>query len=110
MVRKKIAAPVVFLTDWTPLADKQPFTIFIPVSKEASKEADTQAPQHVKVYTDGSAQKGKVGAAAILTKDRKEIFKVHYHLGKVEDHTVCKAELVGILLGLKLIESTRQVT
>ena len=56
------------------------------------------------MYTDGSAQEGKVGAAAILTKDRQEISKVHYHLGKVDDHTVFEAELVGILLGLKLIE------
>ena len=83
---------------------KQPFTTIIPESKEASKEADAQAPQHIKIYTDSSAQEGKVGAAAILTKDGKEILKAHYHLGKTEDHTVFEAELVGLLLGLKLIE------
>ena len=84
--------------------DRQPFTSTIPGSKEASKEADAQAPQHIKIYTDGSAQEGKVSAAAILTRDGKRILKAHYHLGKAEDHTVFEAELVGILLGLKLIE------
>ena len=84
---------------------KQPFTTIIPGSKEALKEADAQAQQHIKVYTDGSAQEGKVGVAAILTKDGKEVLKAHYHLGKMEDHTVFKAELVGLLLGLKLIET-----
>ena len=83
---------------------RQPFTTIIPESKEASKEADAQALQHIKIYTDGSAQEGKVGAAAILTKDGTEILKAHYHLGKAEDHTVFEAELVGLLLGIKLIE------
>ena len=42
--------------------------------------------------------------AAILTKDRREILKAHYHLGKAEDHMVFEAELVDLLLGIKLIE------
>ena len=74
-------------------------------SKEASKEADAQAPQHIKIYVDGSALEGKVGAAAILTKDGKEILKAHYHLGKAEEHKAFEVELVGLLLGLKLIEA-----
>ena len=79
----------------------------IPSSKEDSKAADAQAPEHIRVYTDGSAQSGKVGAAAIMKKDGKTIGKLHYHLGKVEKHTVFEAELVGMLLGLQLIKNSR---
>ena len=40
--------------------------IDIPPSKKESKRADTSAIEKIKVYTDGSAHSGKVGAAAIL--------------------------------------------
>ena len=77
---------------------KELFKVFIPSSKEDSKTEDVQAPEHIKIYSDGSAQDGKVGAAAIMIKDGRTIDKLHYHLGKVEEHTVFKAELVSILL------------
>ena len=86
---------------------KEPFKVFIPSSKEDSKIEDAQAPEHIKIYSDGSAHDGKVGAAAIMIKDGKTIDKLHFHLGKVEEHTVFKAELVGILLGLQLIKERR---
>jgi hypothetical protein len=62
-------------------------------SKEDSKREDAQAPEHIKIAHDG-----KVGAAAILT-----ISATHFHLGTAEEHTVFEAELVGILLGMQLI-------
>ena len=64
-----------------------------------------QAPEHVKIYTDGSAHDGKVVAAAIMLKDGKNLGKLRYYLGKDSEHTVFKAELVGILLGLQLIKN-----
>ena len=87
---------------------KEPFQTLIPSSKEESKTTDAQAPEHIKVYTDGSAQNGKVGAAAIMIRDGKTIDKLHYHLGKVEEHTVFEAELVSMILGLQLIKNRFQ--
>ena len=84
---------------------KEPFKIQIPSSKEESMREDAQAPEHVKLYTDGSAHIGKVGAAAIMTKDGKSLGKLHYYLGNDSEHTVFKAELVGILFGLQLIKN-----
>ena len=42
-----------------------------------------------------------------MIEDGKTIGKLHYHLGKVEEHTVFEAELVGMLLGLQLIKNSR---
>ena len=65
---------------------------------------DAQAPEHIKLYTDGSVENDKVGAAAILTRNRKTINTAHYHLSSSKEHTVFGAELVGILLRLQLIK------
>ena len=85
---------------------KQPFKTDIPGSKEDSKSRDERAPEHVKIYSDGSMHDGNVGAAAIVVKNRKATQKLHYHLGPASEHTVFEAELVGILMGLHLIEKT----
>ena len=82
---------------------KLPFKTDIPGSKEDSKSRDKQAPEHIKIYTDGSMHNGKVGAAAVLTKNGKKARTLHYHLGPANEHTVFEAELVGILMGLHLI-------
>ena len=58
----------------------------------------------IKVYSDGSAIKGKVGAAALLTcKDHTQRI-LHYHLGPKGKHTVHKAKLIGILLAIQLVK------
>jgi ribonuclease HI len=84
---------------------RQPFKTEIPSTKEASKEADAQAPQHIKIYTESSSHGGNVGAAAILTKDSKTLAALHYRLGTSEEHTVFEAELVGILLRMQLVKA-----
>ena len=86
---------------------KEQYKVYIPSSKDESKREDAQAPEHVKIYTDGSAHDGKVGAAAIMFKDGKKIGNLRYHLGKDSEHTVFEAELIGILLGLQLIRDKR---
>ena len=90
------------------LMGKQPFKIDIPGNKDESKEVDEQAPEHVKIYSDGSAQDGKVGAAAVLQRNGKTIKTLHYNLGSAEEHTVFEAEIIGILMGLQLIETDRK--
>ena len=78
---------------------KEPFKMIVQSSKEGPKAADAQALEHIKVYTNGSVHDGRVGVAAIMTKNGKTIDKLHFHLGKMEGHTVFEAELVGMLLG-----------
>jgi ribonuclease HI len=91
-------------------AHKHPFKIDIADNKEDSITADTEGRESVKIYSDGSAQEGKVGAAAVLIRPGKETHKLHYHLGTTEQHTVFEAELVGLLLGLHLIKTEKSRT
>ena len=85
---------------------KQPFKTDIPESKEESSKRDERAPKHVKIYLDGSMHDGNVGAAAVLVRNGKMAKVLHYHLGPASKHTVFEAELVGILMGLHLIDKT----
>jgi ribonuclease HI len=48
-----------------------------------------------------------VGAAAVLIRPGKPMCTLHKHLGPESKHTVHKAELVGILLGLQLISTKK---
>jgi len=85
-----------------------PFCIRILADKEASAREAENASEEIQVFTDGSAQGGKVGASAILIrKDRPDKF-LHYHLGPEVEHTVHEAELVGLLLALHLIGTERR--
>jgi ribonuclease HI len=80
----------------------------IPQDKEASKRADAQSREQIKVYTDGSMHNGAVGAAATLIRRGKPPRTLRYHLGPDSSHTVYEAELVGILLGLQLIRTEKR--
>ena len=82
--------------------------IDIPPNKEASKRADSNATERIKIYTDGSSHNGNVGAAAILKRDGKTDRVLKLHLGSADHHTVYEAELAGILLGLHLIKTERR--
>ena len=89
------------------LIGKLPFTVSIPPSKEASVLEDRNARETIKVYSDGSAHEGKVGAAAVLTRPGKPHRTLHFHLGTEEEHTVAEAELIGIILALHLIQTEK---
>jgi ribonuclease HI len=82
--------------------------IDIPPSKDDSKRADANAVEKIKVYSDGSAHDGKVGAAAILKREGKPDRILKLHLGTTEQHTVYEAELVGMIMGLHLIKTERR--
>ena len=62
------------------LMGKQPFRMEIADSKDDSKARDEQAPEHFKIYSDGSMHDGSMGAAAVLTRNRKTQEVLHYHL------------------------------
>ena len=83
----------------------QKIRIDIPPGKEESKRADAAAVEKIRVYSDGSAHDGKVGAAAILKQDGKPDRILKLHLGTAEQHTVYEAELVGMIMGLYLIKT-----
>jgi len=90
------------------LSHKRLFSVNIAASKDASMKEDAQATEKIKVYSDGSAQNGNVGAAAILTRTEEPTRKLHFHLGPSSQHTVHEAELVGLLLGLHLIKTDKK--
>jgi ribonuclease HI len=90
------------------LMGKRPFRTDIPDNKDSSKETDKQAPENIKIYTDGSAHDGKVRAVDILTRDGKMETVLHFHLSSADEHTVFEAELAGLLMGLHLIEANKK--
>jgi ribonuclease HI len=85
-----------------------PFTTSIPEDRDSSIEEARNAKEEVQIFSDGSATNGKVGAAAILTRPGQPEQALHYHLGPNNKHTVHKAELVGILLGIHLVKTKRK--
>jgi len=94
---------------WNPSSlGELPFSISIPANKEASAREAENAMEEIQVFTDGSAQGGKVGAAAILIRNNRPFCMLHYHLGPEAEHTVHEAELVGLLLAMHLIRTERQ--
>ena len=78
-------------------------TTNIATSREESKEADLEDQAVLKVYTDGLGQDSKAGAAVVLIKGSSIVGTLRYHLGSLEHHTIFEAELLGILLGLWLV-------
>ena len=83
--------------------------IDIPANKDESKRADTNATEEIKDYSDSSAHSSKVSAAA-LRQEGKPDCTLKFHLGTTAQHTVYKAELMGMILGLHLIKTERQGT
>jgi ribonuclease HI len=65
---------------------------------------------HIQVYSDGSGHNGHIGAAAILFRAGKCLCTLQYYLGTEEEHTVYKAEMVGLTLAAKLITSEQDPT
>ena len=60
---------------------KLPFKISIPASKDDSIQEAGRATEEIQVFADGSAQNGKVGAAAILIRKGRPDRILHLHLG-----------------------------
>ena len=85
-----------------------PVTIEIAGDKEASALLDSNSREEIKVYSDGSAHNGKVGAAAVLTQRGKADRVLRLHMGTSKEHTVPEAELVGMVLGLHLINTEKR--
>jgi hypothetical protein len=85
-----------------------PACLDIPPNKDASKQADANATESIKVYSDGSVHGGWVGAAAILRREGKIDRILKFHLGTTSQHTVYEAKLVGMIMELHLIKTKRR--
>ena len=86
---------------------KIPIRISIADSREVSIEQTENTKKDLQVFSDSSALEGKVGVAAILIHKGRHVETLHYHLGSDKEHTVHEAELVGILLGMHLLNSRK---
>jgi ribonuclease HI len=71
--------------------------------KEEAADEDELAREEIRVYSDGSAIDGGVGAAAILMRDGEVKDELRFYLGKDSEHTVYEGELVGMILAVELI-------
>jgi len=90
------------------VAGELPFHIYILMSKENLTREFENTVEEIQVFSDGSAQGGKVGAAAILTRKDKPDHILHFHLGSNTEHTVYDAELVGMVLAMHLIATKKR--
>src|SRR6266851_5032178 len=86
---------------------KIPLKISITESREELINETDNAIEDIQIFTDSSALEGMVGAAVILTHQGRHIWTLHYHLGPDAKHTVHKAKMVGLLLGLHMLNSTK---
>ena len=80
-------------------------------TKDDAKESDGEWARKygIRIYTDGSAVDGGVGAAAVLIRPRSRRPKVlKLHLGSVDEHTVYEGEIIGTVLGAELLRAERR--
>ena len=55
------------------------------------------------MYTDGSDEDKKTGAAAVMMKNGRELGNLQYHLGPETEHTVYEAEAIAVILALHML-------
>ena len=77
-------------------------------SKEDSSSDFQCCENSMMVFTNGSCHNGQVGAAACLFINKEHKATLRYHLGKATEHTVFKAEAVGLILAAQLLNSFRE--
>jgi hypothetical protein len=83
------------------------FKSFIPPSKEDALPLViiTNATAPVHIYSDGSGYEGGIGASTLLYIKECLVKVLQVHLGSTLEHTVYKAEGIGLVLGLHLLNS-----
>jgi ribonuclease HI len=72
-------------------------------SPEAAIIEDTIAQEDLRVYSDGSAINGGVGAGAVLMRGDVVVKGKRFHLGSDKEHTSYEGELVGMILAVDLL-------
>jgi len=79
-------------------------------TKEKAIEEYGKLTNKIKVFTDRSCTNGQVGAAVVLYIDDRQVSALRFHLGPAEEHTVFKAEVVGLILAAHLLITSHKVT
>jgi len=86
---------------------KSPIPRTVAPTKEEALKAENENDADFKLYSDGSAHDGQVGAAAILQYGFRPTRVARYYLGPITKHTVHEAEGVGQLLAIRLLQTER---
>jgi len=94
----KTIKAVWFNTEWKPKIK----TKMASNADKAIEEVNNDNPD-VKVFTDSSGMEKKIGAAAVLYRNRRAKTILRYQLGSQRHHMVYEGEGVGVILGTKLI-------
>jgi ribonuclease HI len=86
------------------------FNVRIATCKEMAIEVEAiqQAFDDARVYSDGSAHGGRVGAAAYLVRADGSTRSIKLHLGRDTHYTVHTAEAVGIVMAAHLLLTEHQ--
>ena len=81
-------------------------------SRTKSLEIEANDNNNFRIYSDSSCQNGGVGAAAILfCKNLAQPLKsLQKYLGTKDDHNTYKAEIVGAILALWILQNTAETT
>lgn len=85
-----------------------PFGINILEDRDSSKEEAENVEEEIQIFLDSSAMNGKVGTAVTLMRAGQPDRTLHYHLGPDSEHTVHKAELISIMLGVHLVKTEKK--
>jgi hypothetical protein len=78
--------------------------------REEAMEQEERTMADVKIFTDGPMMNGRVGAAAVLIREGTEDRTLKVYLDPDTEHEVYGAEVIGLQLGLHLLESERFVS
>jgi len=78
----------------------------IPKSREEASEEVRNDESDIKIYTDGSGQQGRIGAAAVMTHGFRPAKEARYYLGPETKHTVFEGECIGQILALRLLQQS----
>ncbi|KAG5725228.1 hypothetical protein E4T56_gene10155 [Termitomyces sp. T112] len=82
------------------------FSTHILTSKEEALEAIEEAfdKSNTAVFCNGSGFEGGVRASAVLYINGDEVLHLKYHLGSGAEHTAYEVEIVGLSLGLHILQ------
>jgi hypothetical protein len=97
----KTIKPVRHSAKWSP--DVQVVTKPDKIDVEI-QDIEAEALHDVCLYSDGSGQEGKVGAAAVLRRGGTKVAEMRYELGAAKDHTVYEGEVTGMILVVELLK------
>jgi ribonuclease HI len=78
----------------------------IPGKEEATEHDRRIENSGVRIYSDGSGYKGKIGASAVLFENGVKKKTVKYSLGPDTEHTVFEGEAIGVLMGIHLANAS----